>query len=141
MADNAPAFEALGSFIETLDEHNIKYKLYDDRPVVSLPYDGNHFSDLDFIFIFDDDGGSVAVKVYTIKEFEKRQLPNAYKFCNNMNFKFRWVRFYIDNDMELTADMDAVIGGDTIGEECFELLARCVSIVDDVCEVLESYPL
>lgn len=138
---NGPAFEALGAFIETLDSHKLKYNIYDDRAVVSLPYDGNHFTDLDFIFIFDDDGKTVAVKVYSIKQFERNQLPNAYKFCNNMNFKFRWVRFYVDNDMELTADMDAVISGNTIGDECFELLARCVSIVDDACEILKTYPI
>ena len=84
---SSPAFESLGKFIETLKEHDINYDVYDDRAVVSLPYDGHHFKDLDFIFIFDDDGRTVAVKVYSIKQFERNQLPNAYKFCNNLNFR------------------------------------------------------
>ena len=138
---NSAAFETLAKFIKTLDDKGLHYKTWDDRPAVSLPYDGSNFKDIDFLFVFDDDGGSVTVKAYSITQFEKRQLPNAYKFCNNVNFKYRWVKFYVDNDMELTADMDAVLDEDTVGEECFELLARCVSIVDDVCGMLNSYPL
>lgn len=141
MADNSKAFESLGKFLETLESKNLRYNVFDDAPVVGLPYDGNHFKDLNFLFIFDEDGGSVCVKVYSIKQFEKSQLQNAYKFCNNMNFKFRWVKTYVDNDLELTAQIDAVISGDTVGDECFELLARSVSIVDDICEILNSYPL
>ena len=138
---NSAAFESLGKFLENLESHGIRYKVYNEDAVVSLPYDGNNFKDLNVLFIFDDDGHSVCVKVYSIKQFEKSQLSNAYKFCNNMNFKYRWLKVYIDNDLELTAQIDAVIGGESIGEECFELLARCVSILDDVCEVLNSYPL
>ena len=55
-----------------------------------------------------------------------------------MCYAYRWMRFYVDSDNEFTAALDAVINGETIGEECYELLGRAVSIVDDVCGKLHE---
>jgi hypothetical protein len=55
-----------------------------------------------------------------------------------MNDHYRWLRFYVDEDRELTAALDAVIPADSVGEICVELLHRSVSIVDSVCKELNS---
>ena len=125
-------------FTKTLDQKKIKYDLHDERPVVFLKYQGENFNKLTFTFFFDDDGHSLSLKVYTILKFQQDQLASAYIFANEMNKKYRWIRFYIDDDNELTADIDAVISESTVGEGCYELLSRAVDIVDEVCGILNG---
>ena len=51
--------------------------------------------------------------------------------CNRCNKRFRWVKFYIDDDNDLIVEADGIIDEMTVGEECIELLFRTVSILDD----------
>lgn len=125
-------FSSRKVFIDKLDDEGIKYSLHDEKPIVYINYQGDNFESLTFTFIFDDDGDSIAIRVYSIAKFDDDQIADAYEFCNKMNAAFRWLRFYVDSDNEFTAAIDAVISSDTIGDECYELLARSVNIVDDV---------
>ena len=128
----SPAAAALQLFTRQLDSENIKYSVDSEKDIVRVRYNGDHFKSVTFTFIFDDDGESFALRVFSISQFTNNQLNDAYEFCNRMNYKYRWLRFYIDSDDELTAAIDAVITPSTAGAECFELLARTVNIVDDV---------
>ena len=123
-------------FAKTMDEKGIKYTQHDSQPVLFIRYRGDNFEGLTFTFIFDEDGGTLSVKVYSIVKFKESQLTDAYAFANEMNTKYRWIKLYVDSDNELTAAMDAVITEKTVGEECIELLFRAVSIVDDVYKAL-----
>ncbi len=125
-------------FTQKLDEESKIYNVNDERNVVTLNYKGEHFDSLTFTFFFDDDGASVGVRVYSIVKFQKNQLADAYQFCNEMNNKYRWLKFYVDSDDEFTAAMDAVISVESAGDECYEILTRTVSIVDSVYEILHS---
>ncbi len=134
----SPADNMVKIFTQKLDAEGLKYKVHEERPMVFLSYKGDNFDSLSFTFVFDEDGKSVAVRVYSIAKFEKHQLADAYQFCNQMNMEYRWIRFYVDKDDEFTAAMDAVISEDSAGAECHELLCRTVSIVDDVYGKLYS---
>ncbi len=123
-------------FAKAMDDKGIKYTKHDEDPVLFIRYRGDNFEGLTFTFIFDEDGTTLSVKVYSIVKFKESQLADAYAFANEMNTKYRWIKMYVDNDNELTAAMDAVITEKTVGEECLELLFRAVSIVDDVYKAL-----
>lgn len=127
-----PADRMLQLFTDALKRENIKYSTNDEKAAVFVKYNGDNFSSLTFSFFFDEDGESVSLKVFSIEQFTKSQLPDAYEFCNEMNKEWRWIRFYVDADDEFTADMDAVISPATCGKECVEILRRAVSIVDKV---------
>ncbi len=133
-----PAQKMVRLFTEALRRENIKFRVSDEKPSVFIDYEGDNFDNLTFSFFFDKDGASVALKVFSIVQFQKNQLPDAYAFCNEMNNEWRWIRFYVDSDDEFTADMDAVLHPQDGGEECVELLQRAVSIVDKVCGTLKS---
>ncbi len=126
-------FSARDVFVKKLDAEKIKYDLHSEKPILYVGYKGDNFDSLTFTFIFDDDGESFALRVFSIEKFSEDQLPDAYEFCNAMCYAYRWLRFYVDSDNEFTAALDAVINGDSIGDECYELLGRAVNIVDEVC--------
>ena len=127
-----PAGKMLRLFTAKLDKMGVKYTVNSERHVIMLRYRGDHFKELAFTFTFDKDGKSVSLRVFSIAKFKDDYLSYAYRFCNKMNVEYRWIKFYVDKDNELTAAMDAVINPETVGEECFEILARAVTIVDDV---------
>ena len=132
------ALKALKLICKMYDKKGIRYTLNEERSFVSARYDADNYKDVTFYIFVDDDGNSVAVRAFSLSKFDGEQIPVAYAFCNEMNRKYRWMRFYLDNENELTAAMDAVIEPKTAGEECYELLGRSVSIVDDVIGALKA---
>lgn len=126
------------NFMKVLDSENIKYTYDESRRVVRCKYTGDHFKSLTFVFIFDEDGESVAIRVFSIEKFEPHQLSDAYAFCNKMNNSYRWVSCYVDKDNELTVSMDAELDPVSGGKECRKLLRRVVNITDDICGELYS---
>ena len=132
------AIEMMELFAARCTTEGLKFRKNPERASILLNYGADNFDSLDFGFYYDDSGKSVALKVFSIMKFKKEQLPIAYEFCNAMNAKWRWVRFYVDSDDELTADLDAYISKESVGDECLNLLQRAVSIVDDVMGELKS---
>ena len=128
-----PAVENLRLFASRLDREKLIYTKDEDKKKLSLVYNGDNFKSLTFVFLFDDDGESVAIRVWSIEEFTASQLSDAYEFCNRMNNDYRWVSFFVDSDNELTARVDAILTSPSIADECLELLRRTVRIVDKVC--------
>ena len=132
------AFDMMDLFLAELKSEGIKYNVSDEKPSVFINYNGDNFDSLTFSFFFDEDGESVSLKVFSIAQFDKSELPDAYEFCNKMNNDWRWFRFYVDGDDEVTADMDAIISTATCGKECLEILQRAVRIVDKVVGELQN---
>ena len=132
------AKEMMKLFADKLEKENNYYNIHDETNMITLGFHGENFESLSFAVIFDEDGKSISVRAYSIVRFKEDQLPEAYGFCNGMNDKFRWVKFFVDSENDLTASLDAVISPDSVAEECYELLMRTVSIVDSACEVLYS---
>lgn len=132
------AYAARKLFLKKLDELKIHYVLEEERPVVRIHYNGTYFRDVTFAFVFDEDGLSIGLRVFSIAQFKKSELMDAYEFCNRINSEYRWVRFYIDGDRELTASLDAVVSPETTAAVCHQLLARAVNIVDSVCRELNK---
>lgn len=128
-----PAVENLRQFCQRLDREKLIYTKDEEKKKVTLSYNGDNFKSLKFVFLFDDDGESVAIRVWSIEEFTAAQLSDACEFCNRMNNDYRWLTFYIDSDNELTARVDAILSQPSVADECLELLRRTVRIVDKVC--------
>ena len=51
--------------------------------------------------------------------------------CNKANCRFRWVKFYLDDDNDIVANADVLIDEYTVGEECAGIVSRIDSIIDD----------
>ena len=133
-----PAYVARLAFLKKLDEKKVKYATEGDRPVVRIHYNGSNFRNVCFSFVFDEDGRSAGLRVFSVAQFRKSELTDAYEFCNRANSEYRWVRFYVDSDRELTVSLDAVLTPETVASVCYELLERAVSIVDSVCKELKK---
>ena len=123
--------------LRKLDAEKLQYTLDEDRPVVRLTYSGECFCDVCFALMFDDDGLSVGLRVFSVAQFKRSELMDAYELCNRLNREYRWMRFFIDEDRELTLSTDAILVSGSVGAVCHELLTRAVDIVDAVCKELK----
>lgn len=123
------AAKAFGAYLEKRD---IKYTIRgDDEDMVLVRYAGDNMSDIPVWFNFSTNTHDVAVRVVSIAKIPENKIANACFACSKLNSKYRWVKFYLDFDNEVTAELDAIITPSTVGEVCYELLRRIKNIVDE----------
>ena len=103
--------------------------------VVKVTYTGDNKDTIRFKIFVDPDEDNVAIRVWTIaKTLDADQAAAVTLLLNDLNNNYRWYRWYLDDDREVTASVDAVITADTIGAVAYELVQRGVDIID------ENYP-
>ncbi len=120
------------AFMETLDEKEFKYSTeeLESDTVVTVGFDMKNTS-LRVRIFFDDDNKHVALRCFGFVKVTQEQFADALITCNKCNQDYRWVRFVIDDDLDVNAYDDAVTNPDAVGEEIVELMTRMLTIVDD----------
>ncbi len=124
------------SFINALDAKNLKYDVEegDGHTLVSISTGAENMTSIRVNLFIDDDNSHVSLCVIGFIRVKPENFANALIACNSCNQKYRWVKFVIDDDMDINAMDDAVTNPDSAGEELFELMVRMMQVVDD------SYP-
>ena len=118
-------------FISTLETEGLKYRELDDR-VVEIRFGGDNLSTIRILVFFSKDGAGYAqLAGMEICSFKDNELAAGLITCNEMNQKYRWVKFYLDKDQDLTVSADAILDINSAGKECLELVLRLVHIIDE----------
>ena len=121
-------------FMSYMDSEGVRYTELDTEKnnVVKVVYNGDNLKSIAVFVFFDSDGDPlVQLKCWDIANFKGKE-DKAIRVCNDLNATYRWVKFYVDSDNEVTAAGDAIIDDETAGEECYEIVQRYVNIIDDV---------
>lgn len=128
------------AFMRACDEKGLKYKNQRDldsgKSLVVCGVNGSAGNTYDVMFIFDQDEESVAVRVYKLTSCNKENFARVLITVNQLNNKFRWYKFVIDDDRDVNMECDAVIDVDSAGEVCTELLYHCMGIAKDAYPML-----
>ena len=125
-------------FINELKERDLKYRDIrtlqdgDDLVEVGFNLDSNRIR---IMIFFDASEKSVALRCFEVTRVTEEQYPNALLSCNELNNKMRWVKFCIGQEMNVHAEVDALIDETTAAKVTMELMMRMASIVD------EAYPM
>ena len=132
MAENMAAkvtkafFDSKGLFSEFVDEMHDK---------LSLSFKMDNREPMRIIVFFAENNTSCKIRAYSVAKFPQEKMERMYKICNDLNFKFAWIKFYVDeSDNTITADDDAVIQLDSCGDEVYRCCIQMAQIVD------EAYP-
>jgi len=120
---------AIKMFTDYMDKKDVHYTV-EDEDRVRIVFNGKNMPSISLRFIFGDDGRDVAIRVFSIAKVPDNKIKDTCVVCSKLNSRFRWIKFYLDRDNEVTASDDAVLDPYTTGEECFELLLRSTDIVD-----------
>lgn len=121
-------------FMKHMDDEGIKYENL-EKEGVAIRYSADNKDAIRVVALFDEDGdGMVAMYAWSIAKFPEEKAALAYKICNDINAQYRWIKFYLDPDGEIAAQVDAYVYPDSCGEQCVSLVNRIVGVVD------ETYP-
>ena len=117
-------------FMEYMDREGIKY-VDRDTYVVRVTYTGDNLKSIPVYVFFDEDGDPmVQFKCWDIANFKDKEGKGIFT-CNSINKQYRWVKFYLDDDSDVVASIDAYIDPESCGQECMSLVRRVVNISDD----------
>lgn len=124
------------AYMQEMDRRGIKYKDAAEH-TVRVSYRGDNTDDIAINVIFDEDGdGLVALRCWSFGKVPASRRETVLEACNTLNTKYRWVKFYIDNDGDIAVAADAVIDIATVGAECCQLVNRMVDIYDNGYPIL-----
>ena len=122
-------------FMNYMDREGIRY-VETGEFTVRVTYNGDNLKSIPVVVIFDEDGEAmVQMFCWEIANFKGKR-EKGVEACNELNNKYRWIKFYIDKDEDVVATIDAYIDAETCGRECVSLVNRFVSIVDGAYPVV-----
>ena len=104
--------------------------------VLKISYNGENLTSIPIFLYFDEEGDPIiSVKCWDIINFANHtELGVA--VCNELNEKYRWVKFYVDKDGDVVAELDAYIEREKCGSVCKSLVLQVASVVDNAYPIL-----
>jgi hypothetical protein len=122
-------------YMRYMDSKGIKYSDLGDHRI-RVTYNGDNLKSIPVLVAFDKDGENmVQFFCWEIAKF-KDKFADGILVCNDMNTKYRWVKYYIDKDNDIVCAADTYLYGDweECGKTCHSMVMRVVNITD------EAYP-
>ncbi len=116
-------------FIKNLESKNLKFAVRtadDGTVIVDFPYQGKVTK-----CIFSDENGCYFSLYLVYEEIPEEKFVDMLFVCNQLNAKYKWVTFYIDDEKNLILHDDAILSVDNAADEAFELLLRMVGISEE----------
>ncbi|MBR5868246.1 MAG: YbjN domain-containing protein [Clostridia bacterium] len=111
-----------------LKSKNYNFTVYADeseRTVIGFPYSGREVK-----CFFTGDEGEYLSLYMVYENVEEDKMIQALIACNELNAKFKWVTYYIDDDRDILLHDDAILSKSNAASEAMELLVRMVDICD-----------
>ena len=122
--------QAANMFVKYLDSKGIKYDiLNEDESIITSGWDLENAS-VRVYYAFSEDNVDVNITGMDFLKIPENKLDLMYKVCNEANFKYRWVKFYVNDDTVCASD-DALIQLDSAASEVFDLTGSLISVIDD----------
>jgi hypothetical protein len=128
--------QAAQNFTSYLDSKGVRYDYHEAtserNEYVKITFGGKNAESVSTTFFFDSNGTSINVKSFSIAKIPSNKLMDMYVSLNELNAQYRWVKFYVDSDNEVTVSGDVIVDPSNSGTECYEIMIRYISIIDDV---------
>ena len=117
---------------EEFVKNDLKYKSFsklpDGRTIMTAGFRQEQVT-FDILFIFESDNRSVYLRVDDLAKVPIDRMYEVLSVLNNLNCQYRWARFYVDKDDEITVQIDHVLVENYSGPVVVELALRMASIV------------
>lgn len=120
-----------------LESQGIRYTDIEDN-IISISFDADNVSSVRFAVFFDNDGESIHIQSIGYVKIPSEKLHPMYRIMNDLNRKFRWAKFSIDDDGDVIVEDDAIIDLESAGEEVFQEIIHLVQIADDAYPVIQK---
>ena len=118
------------------DEEGLHYTAVDGYSI-RIGYYGDNLESIDLFINFDEDEDPyVHIVSWSIGSATEQNRTAVINACNEMNDTYYWVKFYVDDDNDVTINVDAIVDDATCGAEIREFVGRAVAIIDDAYPII-----
>ena len=118
-----------------LTEQELAFEHIDDseNPVIALSFGGGDFSFTHLVvhLVFDEDGASAQIATSPVTSAPVEKAARVLLALNDLNSKYRWVKFFLDSDNDVIVNADVVFNEENVAQACVEMLVRTVNIIDE----------
>ncbi|MBQ7871235.1 MAG: YbjN domain-containing protein [Oscillospiraceae bacterium] len=122
----------LQPFTQFLNARRIPFEWLDEH-AVRITYRGRQMANIPFICLFDDEGdNTVQLFCNTIARFNDDNFIAGVAECNDCNINYKFIRFYMDNSMDVVVNYDMKLRHPGFGDEIIEMLNIMAEIIDTV---------
>ena len=121
-------------FKEFLDGKNFASQVQefeDGETVINFPYGKNAVK-----CIFAGKEGEYVSLYLDFETVPEEKVIDVVLVCNELNSKFKWIKFYIDPDRDIMLQDDAILANENATDEVFELLIRMIKVSEEVKPVI-----
>ena len=127
--------------IKTFDEHSVKYRVTEvgDASMVEAGFEVEAGPEVVVRYISNDEDNDVAVRIFgLLHKIPLAKRAAVMEACNTLSAKIRFFKFYLDSNSNVNAEADLPVrtDDDCLGECCFELFVRIMSILDNEYHIL-----
>ncbi|MDD7367892.1 MAG: YbjN domain-containing protein [Clostridiales bacterium] len=127
-------YQATMEIIQEFDSANIKYDAVDNQDAnysyVAASFKSKANTVVSIKFISNDDDGDAEVRAFSLAHIPDERLAGALKLVNELNRRFRYVKFVIGEDNDVNAEYDLPLRNANIGPCATEMFIRCMKIID-----------
>ncbi len=133
--------KATDLIVKTFDAHGVKYRVTEvaDASMVEAGFEVEAGPEVVVRYISKDEDNDVAVRIFGLMH----KIPEAKRVavmeaCNTLSAKIRFFKFYLDTNasVNVEADLPVRTDDDCLGECCFELFVRIMSILENEYHIL-----
>ncbi len=133
-------FKMTAAIYEALKKEKDSLKVfteeYDTSSEVWLQFGIKNGGSYRIKFISRDNDNDVALRVYGIITVEKDQMDKLYPAINELNRKYRFMKFVLDDDGDVNMEYDYPMHDPDPSASAMEMVIRIVKMVDDAYPVL-----
>ena len=119
------------------EENGLKYKEFKELPdgstVMIAGFDGQ-FTTFEMVIYFDSEDHTAMIRIPKLTKVPIDRRYDVLSTLNQLNQEYRWTRFFVDQDDEVTVQIDQILSKDQNADSVMELIVRTIKIVD------EAYP-
>ena len=124
----AAFFESQGLHVEQMGENG---------EVLIAGFSMENRDGMMIIMHFDEGDGTAKVLTQNPAKIPVTSVEKMIKVVNDLNKRFRWIKFYIDeSDNTITAEDDAIIQLDSCGMEMLQCCIQLAKISDDAYPII-----
>ena len=121
--------------VQYLKEKEIHCNDYDDY-AFNVIFSGDNCSEIKIVIAFNEEAeDNVYLKCYSVSNANFNGKEGAgLALCNDLNSRYRWVKFYLTDNCDISVIIEGIVEPETCGSEVYRLLMLIVGIID------EAYP-
>ena len=134
-------FKATNLISESFDQHGVKYRVNEMEKAseIEAGFSIKSGPTVSIRFISSSQNNDVAVRVFgLINQVPEEKRMTVMEACNRLSEEIRFVKFCKNSNADVNVEYDFLtnVSDDCIGECCFEIFARLMSILDQRYHVL-----